>query len=191
MTTVASSSPGIWSCPSSNTSSWRPRISTFWMSMLWAPPSVHTHLFIPALPPPSPNPQFANVHDISWGTKGDNTVAKDLGTVTTGKTCGACLWVFFFFVIINRHISFRNTTSQCLFTPVNSLHGTHSRISWRGWRWARAKDQVWCQHAQGGKIDLIESEIDKWCPLVRAYWALWGMEGLILTWTVKSEEEEE
>ncbi|KIM36553.1 glycosyltransferase family 2 protein [Hebeloma cylindrosporum] len=29
---------------------------------------------------------FANVHDVSWGTKGDNTVAKDLGTVTTGKT---------------------------------------------------------------------------------------------------------
>ena len=30
--------------------------------------------------------QFANVHDISWGTKGDNTVAKALGTVATGKT---------------------------------------------------------------------------------------------------------
>jgi chitin synthase len=29
--------------------------------------------------------QFANVHDVSWGTKGDNTVAKDLGTVATGK----------------------------------------------------------------------------------------------------------
>ncbi|KAF9476207.1 glycosyltransferase family 2 protein [Pholiota conissans] len=28
---------------------------------------------------------FANVHDVSWGTKGDNTVAKSLGTVTTGK----------------------------------------------------------------------------------------------------------
>ena len=26
---------------------------------------------------------FANVHDVSWGTKGDNVVAKDLGTVTT------------------------------------------------------------------------------------------------------------
>jgi chitin synthase len=26
---------------------------------------------------------FANVHDISWGTKGDNVAAKDLGTVTT------------------------------------------------------------------------------------------------------------
>lgn len=25
---------------------------------------------------------FANVHDISWGTKGDNVAAKDLGTVT-------------------------------------------------------------------------------------------------------------
>ena len=30
--------------------------------------------------------QFANVHDVSWGTKGDNTVAKGLGTVATGKT---------------------------------------------------------------------------------------------------------
>ncbi|KAF8802201.1 glycosyltransferase family 2 protein [Phlegmacium glaucopus] len=29
---------------------------------------------------------FANVHDVSWGTKGDNTVAKDLGTVAKGKT---------------------------------------------------------------------------------------------------------
>ena len=28
--------------------------------------------------------QFANVHDVSWGTKGDNTVAKALGTVATG-----------------------------------------------------------------------------------------------------------
>ncbi|KAF8148234.1 glycosyltransferase family 2 protein [Crassisporium funariophilum] len=28
---------------------------------------------------------FANVHDVSWGTKGDNTVAKDLGSVTTGS----------------------------------------------------------------------------------------------------------
>lgn len=25
------------------------------------------------------------MHDVSWGTKGDNTVAKSLGTVTTGK----------------------------------------------------------------------------------------------------------
>jgi len=29
---------------------------------------------------------FANVHDISWGTKGDNTVATDLGVVSTTKT---------------------------------------------------------------------------------------------------------
>ncbi|KAJ7655402.1 chitin synthase-domain-containing protein [Mycena rosella] len=28
---------------------------------------------------------FANVHDVSWGTKGDNKVGTDLGTVTTGK----------------------------------------------------------------------------------------------------------
>jgi chitin synthase len=28
--------------------------------------------------------QFANVHDISWGTKGDNVVS--LGTVATGKS---------------------------------------------------------------------------------------------------------
>ncbi|KAJ6589955.1 glycosyltransferase family 2 protein [Mycena vulgaris] len=28
---------------------------------------------------------FANVHDVSWGTKGDNKVSTDLGTVTTGK----------------------------------------------------------------------------------------------------------
>jgi chitin synthase len=34
---------------------------------------------------PSPSPQFVNVHDVSWG---DNTVAKDLGTVTTGKKRG-------------------------------------------------------------------------------------------------------
>ena len=26
------------------------------------------------------------MHDVSWGTKGDNTVAKPLGTVATGKT---------------------------------------------------------------------------------------------------------
>ena len=32
--------------------------------------------------------QFANVHDVSWGTKGDNTVAKALGTVATGATGG-------------------------------------------------------------------------------------------------------
>ncbi|PPQ90861.1 hypothetical protein CVT25_007331 [Psilocybe cyanescens] len=31
---------------------------------------------------------FANVHDISWGTKGDNTVAKVLGTVATSKKAG-------------------------------------------------------------------------------------------------------
>jgi chitin synthase len=29
--------------------------------------------------------QFANVHDVSWGTKGDNKVSTDLGMVTTGK----------------------------------------------------------------------------------------------------------
>jgi len=28
---------------------------------------------------------FANVHDVSWGTKGDNKVSSDLGTVSTGK----------------------------------------------------------------------------------------------------------
>jgi chitin synthase len=33
-----------------------------------------------------PTLQFANVHDVSWGTKGDNTIAKDLGTVITSKT---------------------------------------------------------------------------------------------------------
>ena len=40
------------------------------------------------MPPylPLPRLQFANVHDISWGTKGDNTIAKDLGTVTTSTT---------------------------------------------------------------------------------------------------------
>ena len=32
--------------------------------------------------------QFANVYDVSWGTKGDNTVAKALGTVATGTTGG-------------------------------------------------------------------------------------------------------
>lgn len=32
-----------------------------------------------------PSHQFANVHDISWGTKGDTKVSTDLGTVTTGK----------------------------------------------------------------------------------------------------------
>ena len=26
------------------------------------------------------------MHDVSWGTKGDNTVAKDLGSVAKGKT---------------------------------------------------------------------------------------------------------
>jgi chitin synthase len=29
--------------------------------------------------------QFANVHDVSWGTKGDNKVSTDLGVVATGK----------------------------------------------------------------------------------------------------------
>jgi chitin synthase len=29
--------------------------------------------------------KFANVHDVSWGTKGDNTVSKDLGEVKVGK----------------------------------------------------------------------------------------------------------
>lgn len=29
--------------------------------------------------------QFSNVHDVSWGTKGDNKVSTDLGVVTTGK----------------------------------------------------------------------------------------------------------
>jgi chitin synthase len=28
---------------------------------------------------------FANVHDVSWGTKGDNKVSTDLGVVTSGK----------------------------------------------------------------------------------------------------------
>lgn len=28
---------------------------------------------------------FANVHDVSWGTKGDNKVSTDLGVVQTGK----------------------------------------------------------------------------------------------------------
>ena len=29
--------------------------------------------------------QFANVHDVSWGTKGDNKVSTDLGVVSVGK----------------------------------------------------------------------------------------------------------
>jgi hypothetical protein len=29
--------------------------------------------------------QFANVHDVSWGTKGDNKVSTDLGVVSAGK----------------------------------------------------------------------------------------------------------
>lgn len=29
--------------------------------------------------------QFANVHDVSWGTKGDNKVSTDLGVVAIGK----------------------------------------------------------------------------------------------------------
>jgi chitin synthase len=29
--------------------------------------------------------QFANVHDMSWGTKGDNKVNTDLGVVSAGK----------------------------------------------------------------------------------------------------------
>lgn len=33
----------------------------------------------------SPRAQFANVHDVSWGTKGDNKVSTDLGVVKTGK----------------------------------------------------------------------------------------------------------
>jgi len=43
-------------------------------------PSCFLSLFLPF------DMQFANVHDVSWGTKGDNTVAKALGTVATGKT---------------------------------------------------------------------------------------------------------
>ena len=45
-------------------------------------PSLHINL-LTSLSYPS---KFANVHDVSWGTKGDNTVAKDLGTVAKGKT---------------------------------------------------------------------------------------------------------
>jgi len=29
--------------------------------------------------------QFANVHDVSWGTKGDHKVPTDLGVVSVGK----------------------------------------------------------------------------------------------------------
>lgn len=29
--------------------------------------------------------QFANVHDVSWGTKGDNKVSTDLGVVAVKK----------------------------------------------------------------------------------------------------------
>lgn len=34
-------------------------------------------------------PQFANVHDITWGTKGDNKVATDLGVVKTDAKSNA------------------------------------------------------------------------------------------------------
>jgi chitin synthase len=33
---------------------------------------------------PSDILQFANVHDVSWGTKGDNKVSNDLGAATVG-----------------------------------------------------------------------------------------------------------
>jgi chitin synthase len=39
----------------------------------------------PALRPLTRAGQFANVHDVSWGTKGDNKVSTDLGVVQTGK----------------------------------------------------------------------------------------------------------
>jgi len=29
--------------------------------------------------------QFGNVHDVSWGTKGDNKVSTDLGVISAGK----------------------------------------------------------------------------------------------------------
>ena len=32
---------------------------------------------------------FANVHDVSWGTKGDNKVSTDLGVVKTSKDSNA------------------------------------------------------------------------------------------------------
>lgn len=34
---------------------------------------------------PSNNKQFANVHDVSWGTKGDNKASTDLGVVKTSS----------------------------------------------------------------------------------------------------------
>ena len=46
-------------------------------------PSSHFFLFLYLF-----SFKFANVHDVSWGTKGDNTVAKALGTVATGKSGG-------------------------------------------------------------------------------------------------------
>ncbi|KAJ3575497.1 hypothetical protein NP233_g1057 [Leucocoprinus birnbaumii] len=38
---------------------------------------------LPPLTPFLPHTQFANVHDVSWGTKGDNKISTDLGVVKT------------------------------------------------------------------------------------------------------------
>ncbi|KDN43748.1 hypothetical protein RSAG8_05938, partial [Rhizoctonia solani AG-8 WAC10335] len=50
---------------------------------------AHDHEFLPILVNGAELHQraerFANVHDVSWGTKGDNTVSKDLGVVAKAK----------------------------------------------------------------------------------------------------------
>ena len=69
--------------PSQNLLCQRHTILTFWVYAVSSLPSSHIHfiLFLYTF-----SLQFANVHDVSWGTKGDKTVAKTLVTVAT-KDC--------------------------------------------------------------------------------------------------------
>jgi len=49
-----------------------------------SPKLVYLHQFLVLTRLPLLFSKFANVHDVSWGTKGDNKVSNDLGNATVG-----------------------------------------------------------------------------------------------------------